>query len=100
VEIKQVQQDNERQVQLEGNLTIYDAQMVKENLLAALSDTQYLEIELSAISEIDSSGLQVLLLINREASEHEIMLKLVRPSEVIISLLRLYGLSHNFVIED
>jgi anti-anti-sigma factor len=52
---------------LASDLTIYHARAHKETLLAALADTARLELDLSAVCDIDSAGLQLLILIKREA---------------------------------
>jgi anti-anti-sigma regulatory factor len=47
-------------------MTIYQAQAQKEQLLAALAATEHLELDLSAVTEMDTAGLQLLLLLKRE----------------------------------
>jgi anti-sigma B factor antagonist len=49
------------------DMTIYQAQAQKEQLLAALAATAALELDLSAVPEMDTAGLQLLLLLKREA---------------------------------
>jgi anti-anti-sigma factor len=53
---------------LEDDLTIYHAAAHKAALLAALAATDRLELDLSAIAEIDTAGLQLLILVKREAA--------------------------------
>jgi anti-sigma B factor antagonist len=52
---------------LEGDFTIYQAPENKQNLLETLEQTKVLELDLSKVGEIDSAGLQVLLLVKRES---------------------------------
>lgn len=52
---------------LASDLTIYHAEAHKTALLAALADTTQLELDLSAVADIDTAGLQLLILIKREA---------------------------------
>ncbi|MCM8613528.1 STAS domain-containing protein [Accumulibacter sp.] len=49
------------------DMTIYQAQAQKEQLLAALAATPHLELELSGVGEMDTAGLQLLLLLKRES---------------------------------
>lgn len=49
-------------------MTIYQAAAQKEQLLAALAATEHLELDLSAVTEIDTAGLQLLLLLKREGA--------------------------------
>jgi len=52
---------------LASDLTIYHAGAHKEALLAALANSERLELDLSAVGDIDTAGLQLLILIKREA---------------------------------
>lgn len=54
---------------IRDDLTIYQAQAQKETLLAALAATEHLELDLSAVTEVDTAGLQLLLLLKREVGE-------------------------------
>ena len=51
---------------LRDDMTIYQAQAQKEQLLAALAATPHLELDLSGVGEMDTAGLQLLLLLKRE----------------------------------
>ena len=50
------------------DMTIYHAQAQKEQLLGALAAAPSLELDLSQVAEIDTAGLQLLLLVKREAA--------------------------------
>lgn len=52
------------------NMTIYLAEQQKEQLLDALAATQHLELDLSGVAEMDTAGLQLLMLVKREAIQH------------------------------
>lgn len=52
---------------LSADLTIYHAAAQKEELLQALAGTERLELDLSAVGDIDTAGLQLLILVKREA---------------------------------
>ena len=49
------------------DLTIYNAEALKAQLLESLGATQVLELDLSQVGEIDTSGVQLLILAKREA---------------------------------
>ena len=49
------------------DMTIYHATEQKAQLLSALTATQHLELDLKAVAEMDTAGLQLLLLLKREA---------------------------------
>ena len=51
----------------EGEMTIYAAAEIKAPMLAALDGAPGLSVDLSALEELDTSGLQLLMLLAREA---------------------------------
>ncbi|MBK7417094.1 MAG: STAS domain-containing protein [Dechloromonas sp.] len=50
------------------DLTIYNAMEQKQQLLDALGQAEHLELDLSQVAEIDTAGLQLLILAKREAA--------------------------------
>jgi anti-anti-sigma factor len=54
-------------LRLFGELTLSHAPELKECLFAALSRNEALEVDLLNITEIDAAGLQLLVLLHREA---------------------------------
>ncbi len=52
------------------DMTIYNANAQKTQLLDALFATEHLELDLSRVAEIDTAGLQLLMLVKREAVQH------------------------------
>lgn len=52
---------------VEGDMSIYRAEALKRELLDALQRSDELELDLSGITEFDTTGLQLLLLLAREA---------------------------------
>ena len=52
---------------LTEDLTIYHALEQKSTLLNALADTDDLELDLMHVGEIDTAGLQLLILLKKEA---------------------------------
>ncbi|EXI67165.1 MAG: anti-anti-sigma factor [Candidatus Accumulibacter adjunctus] len=51
---------------IDEDMTIYRAQEQKEQLLAALAAADQLELDLAGVGEIDTAGLQLLILLKRE----------------------------------
>jgi len=66
----------------EGPLTVYDAGAFKTRLQAMLeqTDVEGLELDLSQVTEIDTAGLQLLLLAQRESQ------RLQRPLRIVASV--------------
>jgi anti-anti-sigma factor len=50
----------------DGALTIYEAHTVRNTLLDALSEAQPVEMDLTGVTEIDLSGLQLLMTVRNE----------------------------------
>ncbi|MBM9575563.1 STAS domain-containing protein [Leptospira sp. 201903070] len=79
---------------IEGELTIYDALSLKETLDPILKDTNsILEIDLSRVSKLDTSCLQILLALKKEARKKEFTIRFVNHSHAVLKLIDLYGLT-------
>jgi anti-anti-sigma factor len=81
---------------LTGELTIYTAAELKGRLLTALAAADPVEIDLSQVSEIDTAGLQLLMLAKREAAERGTPLTLTGHSHAVIECLDLCNLAAVF----
>lgn len=80
-------------VSLAGELTIYQAAAAKDRLLAALAEAREVEMDLAGLAEIDTAGLQLLLLAKREATAAGRSLALTGHSRPVVEILELYGLA-------
>lgn len=79
---------------IEGDMTIYTAEALKEELSKYLSHSGNLQIDLSKVGEMDSAGAQLLLLAQRETECTERELGIKEPSEGVnatLTLLNLHG---------
>lgn len=83
-------------IQLEGELTIYTAAELKEKIASALQAGQPIEIDLSQIGEMDTAGLQLLLLAQRESATRKLPITFVEPSQAVTDTLQLCGMSDHF----
>lgn len=82
---------------IKDEMTIYTAHALKETLLGFCHQgTQELQLDLSAVTEIDSAGLQLLLLLKAEAQKRGFNLRLQRHSEAVIEIFELLKLSMYF----
>jgi anti-anti-sigma factor len=81
---------------IEGELTIYTAADTKGKLVAAFESKQPVEIDLSQVDEIDSAGLQLLILAKREAARNERPLTLVNHSQAVVECLDMCNLGGEF----
>ena len=78
---------------VDGELTIISAVEQNQRLQALLTGDSGVEVDLSGVTEIDTSGLQVLLLAKREAERLGVPLVFQSPSEPLRSMLDLTGLT-------
>jgi anti-sigma B factor antagonist len=79
-----------------GELTIYNALELKDKLLAPLDQCARLEIDLAGVSEIDSAGVQLLVLAKNEAGARGVNLSLVGHSPAVLEVLELCNLENFF----
>lgn len=78
---------------VEGELNMYSAIELKAGLMENLAVGHDLDVELSGVSEIDTSGLQLLLLCKAEAARAGKKVSFSSPSDAVKSLLDLYRMS-------
>lgn len=81
---------------LAGSMTIYEAAVQKGELLAALANAPALELDLGGVDEADTAGLQLLLLLRREAASGGKPVRVVALSPAIVEVLDRYGLASAF----
>ena len=85
-----------RQLAISQDLTIYHALEQKTQLLDALNESQALELDLSQVVEIDTAGLQLLLLAKREANKAGKRMTLTAHSPVVRELIEFTHLGAHF----
>lgn len=78
---------------LSESLEIQSASEAKGPLLEALECSPEVEYDLSGLSELDSSGVQLLLLLKREASAQGRRCHLTHANDTVSEVLGLLGLS-------
>ena len=83
-------------IALVGTMTIYQAATQKKDLLSAFNSTDDLEIDLSGVTEMDSAGLQLLVLLKREAVLQSKQVRLVAHSAASLDVLDVYNLGAYF----
>lgn len=81
---------------LEGALTEFAAAKQMAKLLDFLYSGDKLEINLANVTEIDMAGLQLLILIKRQAEQEGTTLYFVMYSKAVLEILKLSGLTRTF----
>ncbi|WP_371867552.1 STAS domain-containing protein [Duganella guangzhouensis] len=79
-------------ISLDGELTIYRAADVKVIVLEALRKTRVLEIDLSGVIELDTAGLQVLMLAKQTAAADQRELRLLQHSPAVLEIFEMLDL--------
>ncbi|MTW14434.1 STAS domain-containing protein [Pseudoduganella eburnea] len=77
---------------IEGDLTIRRVQEMKDVLLARLAQSQALEVDLAGVTDIDTAGVQLLLMARRaaQASGKDLRLSAYSPAvAALFGLLRI-----------
>jgi len=83
-------------VKIDSDLNIFTAEALRDRLLKSLGQAATLDLDLSAVGEVDSAGLQVLIATKREATLLNKPLRLVAVSASVTELLNLCGLAAYF----
>ncbi len=83
-------------ITINEDMTIYNAAAQKPMLLEALADCRELDLDLSQVSEMDTAGFQVLLLVKREALKANKAVRLTAHSKAVTELLDLYNMASYF----
>lgn len=81
---------------LEEEMTIYTASDLKDKLFAAVKDHANTELDLSQVCEIDAAGLQILVLLKREAKRLRKTVSFTRLSPAVQELLSVFGMDTFF----
>ncbi len=83
-------------LRIEGEMTIYRAAELRQTLLAALAQTEELEVDLSAVTELDGAGVQILIAAKKEALATRRILRLCAHSPAVLEVFELLDLAGYF----
>lgn len=78
--------DDVTRIAIDGEMTIYRAADLKTTVLEALRKTRVLEIDLSGVTELDTAGLQVLMLAKQTAAAEQRALHLLKHSPAVVEI--------------
>ncbi|TWC68269.1 STAS domain-containing protein [Herbaspirillum sp. SJZ099] len=96
MELKHTEHNGNLLLSLNGGLTIFQAAERKPELLHALAQaSRTLSLDLSRVDEIDTAGIQLLLLLKREAARNGLQLEVAAYSPAVLAafdLLQLHSL--------
>jgi anti-anti-sigma factor len=80
----------------ESEMTIYQAAEMKSVLLEPFNKASVVEVDLSAVTEIDVAGIQLLLMMKKAAKAKQCELKLCRHSPAVLEAFELANLAAFF----
>jgi anti-sigma B factor antagonist len=83
-------------LRLTEDLTIYNALTQKQALLDALAISDKLDLDLSQVSEMDTAGLQLLILLKKEAQRAGKRVSIVAHSHAVSSLIDFCNMAADF----
>ena len=86
----------EYKMEVNGDMTIYEAGEINDLFLKALAEHNKLNINLSAVSEIDSSGLQLMVSLKKDAEALEKTVQFSSHSKAVIDFLDLFDMTSFF----
>jgi len=78
---------------LAGDFCIVAAAELRERLLAALAEADALEVDLAAVTEMDSAGVQLMLAATRSAAAAGKSLRFVAAAPAVVDILTLCNLA-------
>jgi len=82
--------------QVKGDLNIYTVASVKEELMPIVNTSMITEIDLSSVQEMDSAGLQLLVLAKRESLAKNAELRLVGHTPAVLDVLDICDMAGYF----
>ncbi|MCP4284165.1 MAG: STAS domain-containing protein [Gammaproteobacteria bacterium] len=81
---------------VDDEMTIYTAAEQKEKLLGHLTDCHEIELNLSGVTEIDSAGLQLLMVMKNEACRLNKEVQFIQHSQPVVEIFELLKLAAHF----
>ncbi len=88
--------NSQQRIAIEGELNIYTASEWKQRLDALLGQDGGLELDLGAVQELDTAGLQLLIMAKKEASARGRQLLLSNHSPAVLEVFELCGVAAFF----
>jgi len=90
------QDDSTTQLVIQDEMTIYTVLELRDTLLPYLEENKELQLDLSDVSEIDSAGMQLLLMLKQQAVKINNQFTLVHHSHAVVETLELFNVASFF----
>ena len=86
-------------VRIEGEMTIYKAAEIMDKFIPFWREYNQFELDLAGVGEIDTAGVQLLLMFARKSEASKNAMPLLATSEPVSEVLNIYRLSPRFNIQ-
>lgn len=83
-------------VRIDGDMTIYTALDLKQELVPCLEKAAQLDFDLSQVNEMDTAGLQLLILLKRETAKRGTRLALTGHSNAATEVIDTFAMAGFF----
>ncbi len=83
-------------LRIQGDMTIYTAEELRQELLNEIVGDEEVEIDLSEVHEMDTAGFQLLVMAKRECEKAGRPLSFVSHSAEVMEVLELYNMAAYF----
>ncbi|WP_440656201.1 STAS domain-containing protein [Candidatus Pelagibacter sp. HIMB1509] len=87
-------------INVNGDVDLENSDSLREQVSTALESNSAVSVNMSEVSYIDSSGIAALIESRQKAEEANKSFKIQKPSEAVISVLKMAKLDTFFVIEN
>lgn len=88
--------ESHQRIAIDGELSIYTAAQWKLHLDDALGKGGNLELDLGAVQELDTAGLQLLIMIKKEMIARGLQLRLSNHSQAVLGVFELCDMAGFF----
>ena len=86
----------EKEIEVSGDMTIYEAGEIRELFNNAIANNDSINVNLSNVSEIDSSGIQLMVALKKKAASEDKTVSFISHSSAVVGLLDLFDLTSLF----
>ncbi|MBF0328065.1 MAG: STAS domain-containing protein [Nitrospirae bacterium] len=81
---------------IEGEMNIYHAAELKKAIFENFADSTAIELDLLQVTEMDTSGFQIIYLLKRESDASNKQFRITKQSEAVTAVINLYNLASHF----
>ncbi len=91
MELNLTKENKKSTLQIEGELSIYQINQFKEELITAFDDVDEVVIDLAKVERCDTASFQVLVSASKSAKMKNVKMMLTNPQEQFIQSLKIIG---------